>query len=202
MDPIPVPLPNDQIVVQPPTQTPPRPQESTTPQDKPNYLLYIIIALILIIDISASVYFFILKPTNSSLNSTVMPTLVPVPTSISEESTSPSAEISSSQTNPTPSIITCLKDDQNCILTNVVNSFTSACRPVEVSTPVDEGQVVFTLSPGENGACRFQMKGLGADQDCLFLKENVTQKIIKGMLGMDNIPNDPEFIKIKDASCK
>ena len=89
-----------------------------------------------------------------------------------------------------------------CVFTNIINGFTNGCTPVEVTTTADGAQVTLTISGGANGACRFQMKGVGVDQDCLFAKENVKTDVIKGMMGMDNIPMDPEFIKIKAASCK
>ncbi len=106
---------------------------------------------------------------------------------------------------PQQKAITCNGDDVVCIINNVVGNFKNDCQPVEVIATVGDGskeQVTFIISSGENGACHFQMKGLGADQDCLFNKENVNEQVIKGMLGMDNIPNDPEFQKIKAASCK
>ena len=105
--------------------------------------------------------------------------------------------------NPTPVI--CAEDDPGCFIINVIGNFKNGCQPVEVMTMVGEGtqvQVTITISSGGNGACHFQLKGLGADQDCLFAKENVREEVAKGMLGMDNIPNDPEFQKIKAASCK
>jgi hypothetical protein len=78
-----------------------------------------------------------------------------------------------------------------------------------VLIPMDDttnDKATITLSKWENGACRFQITGngllTGEKQDCLFAKENVTQKTIKGMLNMDNIPNDPAFQNIKAASCK
>jgi len=114
----------------------------------------------------------------------------------------PSATLSPG-VSPTSKKIICTKDDQNCVFTNIIDNFTGGCKPTEVTTTVDTGgQVSLIVSGGANGACRFQMKGLGADQDCLFAKENVTATVIKGMLGMDNIPKDPAFIKIKSASCK
>lgn len=108
----------------------------------------------------------------------------------------------SSQLNPTPKKVTCGSEDQMCIFTNIIDGFTNGYQPVEVTTTVGTGQVTLTISSGANGACRFQMKGLGVGEDCLFAKENVKTVVIKGMLGMDNIPKDPEFIKIKAASCK
>jgi hypothetical protein len=109
----------------------------------------------------------------------------------------------SPQVSPTPKKVTCGNNDPMCVFTNIIDGFTTGCKPVEVTTTTDTGgQVALTISSGENGACRFQMKGLGVNQDCLFAKENVTTLVIKGMLGMDNIPKDPEFIKIKAASCK
>ncbi|MCJ7740352.1 hypothetical protein MUP32_03480, partial [Candidatus Microgenomates bacterium] len=109
----------------------------------------------------------------------------------------------SPQVSPTPKKITCASNDPNCIFTNIIDGFTTGCKPVEVTTTVETAQVVtLTISSGDNGACRFQMKGLGVNQDCLFAKENVKVNVIKGMLGMDNIPKDPEFIKIKAASCR
>jgi hypothetical protein len=102
--------------------------------------------------------------------------------------------------------VTCGGDDQNCIFSNVIDNFKNGCQPVEVTVVMTgEGTqvpVIFTISSGENGACKFMFTGLGADYDCLFAKENVREEVVKGMLGMDNIPNDPEFIKVKSASCK
>jgi hypothetical protein len=109
---------------------------------------------------------------------------------------------SSSPVSPTPKKITCSGDGQGCIFTNVINNFTSGCTPTVVVTTVESGQVTFTISRSTNEACRFQMVGVGVNEDCVFAKENVTPTVIKGMLGMDNIPKDPEFIKIKAASCK
>jgi len=116
--------------------------------------------------------------------------------------TSTPSPVQSPQTSPTPKKVTCGSEDPMCIFTNIINGFTNGCTAVEVTTTADGGQVTLTVSPGANGSCRFQMKGLGVDQDCLFAKENVTTMVIKGMLGMDNIPKDPEFITIKAASCK
>lgn len=102
-------------------------------------------------------------------------------------------------------VVNCGGDDANCVFTNVIGNFTNDCQPVKVFITMDtttNEQVTITLSKGENGACRFQFEGLGIDQDCLFAKENVKQEVIKGLLGMDNIPNDPAFQKIKAASCK
>jgi len=110
-----------------------------------------------------------------------------------------------SKTVPALNKVTCGGDDPVCFVINVIGNFKNGCLPVEVVTMVGEGTqvpVTFTISSGENGACHFQMKGLGADQDCLFAKENVREEVAKGMLGMDNIPNDPEFQKIKAESCK
>jgi|GEM_PF-5524949 len=98
--------------------------------------------------------------------------------------------------------VTCASEDPNCIFTNIIDGFTNGCMPVEVTTTTGTEQVTLTISGGENGSCRFQMKGVGVDQDCLFVKENVKTDVIKGMMGMDNISKDPEFIKIKAASCK
>lgn len=106
------------------------------------------------------------------------------------------------QVSPIPKKVTCVSDDPMCIFTNIIDGFTNGCMPVEVTTTAGTGQVTLTISGSADGACRFQMKGLGVDQDCLFAKENVKTEVIKGMLGMDNIPKDPEFIKIKAASCK
>ena len=110
--------------------------------------------------------------------------------------------VPSPQVSPTPKKVTCASEEPMCIFTNIINGFTNGCTPVEVTTTADGAQVTLTVSGGTNGACRFQMKGLGVDQDCLFAKENVKTDVIKGMMGMDNIPKDPEFIKIKAASCK
>jgi len=104
--------------------------------------------------------------------------------------------------SPTPKKVTCANNDQMCIFTNVIDNFTNGCQPIEVQAAADTAWVTLIISSGENGACRFQMKGLGVDQNCLFAKENVTTNTIKGILGMDNIPKDPEFIKIKAASCR
>jgi hypothetical protein len=105
--------------------------------------------------------------------------------------------------SPTPKKVTCGSNDQMCIFTNIIDNFTGGCKPIAVTTTVDGGaQVTLTVSPGANNACGFSMKGPGMDQSCLFAKENVTTTVIKGMMGMDNIPKDPEFIKIKAASCK
>ncbi len=103
--------------------------------------------------------------------------------------------------------VTCGGDDTVCIITNVIDNFKNGCQPVvvEVVVTADDGTkvpVTFTISSGGNGACHFQVKGLGPDQDCLFAKENVIEKVVKGMFNMDNIQNDPEFQKIKAASCK
>ena len=108
---------------------------------------------------------------------------------------------------PTLNKVTCAVDDQGCVFTNVFDKFKNGCQPVEVVVVVrtDDGTqepVTFTLSSGENGACHYQLKGLGVDDDCLFAKENVIEKVVKGMLNMDNIQNDPEFQKIKAVSCK
>jgi hypothetical protein len=108
---------------------------------------------------------------------------------------------------PTLNKVTCSGDDAVCIITNVIDNFKNGCRPVVVEVVVTAGDgtkvpVTFTISSGENGACHFQVKGLGPDQDCLFAKENVIEKVVKGMFNMDNIQNDPEFQKIKAASCK
>ncbi|MFA6256559.1 MAG: hypothetical protein WC606_05315 [Candidatus Absconditabacterales bacterium] len=95
-------------------------------------------------------------------------------------------------------------DDPSCVFTNVISNFTN-CQPVKVLITMDattNAQATMIISKGENGACRFQFTGAGVDQDCLFAKENVKQDIIKGMLGMDNIPNDPIFQNIKATSCK
>jgi hypothetical protein len=102
--------------------------------------------------------------------------------------------------------VTCGGDDAACIFTNVIDNFKNGCKPVEVlvimSGDGTQAPVTFTISSGENGACNYQFRGLGADQDCLFARENVREEVVKGMLGMDNIPTDPEFQKIKASSCK
>lgn len=107
--------------------------------------------------------------------------------------------------SPVATKITCSENDQGCIFTNVINNFTNNCQPAEVivtSGSVSSPVVTFTISAGQNNSCRFQMVGLGVNQNCLFSKENVTAQVAKGMLGMDNIPNNPDFQKIKAASCK
>ena len=111
------------------------------------------------------------------------------------------------KTEPALNKVTCAVDDQGCIFTNVVDKFKNGCQPVEVEFAFTAGDgtqipITYTLSSGENGACHFQLKGLGPDQDCLFAKENVIEKVVKGMFNMDNTQNDPEFQKIKAASCK
>lgn len=112
-----------------------------------------------------------------------------------------------SKTEPALNKVTCGGDDAVCIITNIIDNFKNGCQPVVVDVVVtaDDGAkvpVTFTISSGENGACHFQVKGLGPDQDCLFAKENVIEKVVKGMFNMDNIQNDPEFQTFKAASCK
>jgi len=105
----------------------------------------------------------------------------------------------------TSSKITCSENDQGCIFTNVIDNFTNSCKPAEVIVSSASGSstlVTFAISGGQNNACRFQMNGFGVNQDCLFAKENVTGEVVKGMLGMDNIPDRLEFQKIKAISCK
>ena len=90
-----------------------------------------------------------------------------------------------------------------CLLMSLINK--NGCQPVEVVVMGGDGnqeQFTFTISSGENGACHYQLKGIGVDDDCLFAKENVRENVVKGMLSADNIQNDPEFQKIKAASCK
>jgi hypothetical protein len=106
-------------------------------------------------------------------------------------------------TDTTVKKVTCVGSDPGCIFGNVINNFTDNCQPAEVVTTAEDGsQVTFTISKGQNDSCRFQMVGLGVNQNCLFSKENVTAEVAKGMLGMDNVPNKPEFQKIKAASCQ
>jgi hypothetical protein len=122
----------------------------------------------------------------------------------------PSSNAGADQPSKTTSAlnkVTCGGDDAVCIITNVIDNFKNGCQPVVVEVVVTAGDgtqvpVTFTISSGENGACHFQVKGLGPDQDCLFARENVIEKVVKGMFNMDNIQNDPEFQKIKAASCK
>ena len=122
---------------------------------------------------------------------------------------SPAAPVVPTQVPQAPTLnkVTCAEDDQGCFFTNIFDKFKNGCQPVEVefALTTDDGTqipITYTLSSGENGACHFQLKGLGPDQDCLFAKENVIEKVVKGMFNMDNTQNDPEFQKIKAASCK
>lgn len=193
--------------VQPNVQSSIIPPAAPAPVRKTTYTIFIAIFIfVAILEAIVSYFLFIKKPAENSSAAAIVPTtsLSPSPTSIlSQPLTSTPSSTPSLQVSPTPKNVTCAKDDQNCIFTNIINNFTGGCIPVEVTAAVDTGQqVTLAISSGANASCRFQMKGLGADQDCLFAKENVTTKVIKGMLGMDNIPKDPEFIKIKAASCK
>jgi hypothetical protein len=104
--------------------------------------------------------------------------------------------------------ITCAIDDSNCMINNIINNFENNCQPVEVTILANTSSshgfpgALMTISKGENGACHFQEKGLGIDQDCLFAKENVTQEVIFGMLGDTGSTSKLEFQKIKAESCK
>ncbi len=186
------------------------------PVRKTHYAIYILAFIfVAVAEAIISYFLFIKKPiqkfsavgTVSTTSSLPSPTLTPVlsKTPASTPSAGPSPQVSPTLkplTSPTPQNASCVSTDQNCIFTNIIDNFANGCVPVEVTATTDTAQITLILSPGANGACRFQMKGLGMDQNCLFAKENVTTNVIKGMLGMDNIATDPAFIKIKAASCK